>query len=174
MTDNTSNQNEKCIEMFLEALSHVPNIFKGISEQDELPMTGKERNYLESEFYNYWDYSYVLLGDYLNGFSCGMGIDPREESLPEELTLKGKAIYDSLKPEATHPMNKEERNHFADKWLERSVFHATQKGALLHGLEEGKKYKQNLNIAKLIKDKGYPLDDIANITGLNIEEINTL
>ena len=34
MKDNTSNQNEKCIEMFLEALSQVPNIFKGIREQD--------------------------------------------------------------------------------------------------------------------------------------------
>lgn len=42
MKDNTSNQNEKCIEMFLEALSQVPNIFKGIREQDELPMTRKE------------------------------------------------------------------------------------------------------------------------------------
>ena len=71
-------------------------------------------------------------------------------------------------------MNQEERNQFADKWLERSVFYATQKGALLHGLEEGKKYKQNLNIAKLMKDKGSPLDFIADITGLSIEEIEKL
>ena len=174
MKDNTSNQNEKCIEMFLEALSQVPNIFKGIREQDELPMTRRERKFLESELHNYWDYGYVLSGAYLDGFSFGMGIDPRKESLPKELRLKGKAIYDSLEPEATHPMTQEERNQFADKWLERSVFYATQKGALLHGLEEGKKYKQNLNIAKKMKDKGSPLDFIADITGLSIEEIEKL
>ena len=31
MKDNTPNQNEKYIEMFLEALRQVPNIFKGES-----------------------------------------------------------------------------------------------------------------------------------------------
>ena len=172
MKDNTPNQNEKCIEMFLEALRQVPNIFKGISEQDELPMTRQERKYLEYELHNYWDYGNALMGAYLDGFSCAMGIDPQR--LPEELSSKGTAIYESLIPEATYPMSQEERDQFEDKWLERSVFYATQKGALLHGLEEGKKYKQTLNLAKLLKDKGCPSTDIADITGLTIEEIENL
>lgn len=174
MKDNTPNQNEKYIEMFLEALRQVPNIFKGISEQDELPMTRQERKFLEYELHNYWDYGNALSGAHLDGFSFAMGIDPRKERLPEELSLKGTAIYESLIPEATYPMNQEERDRFEDKWLERSVFYATQKGALLHGLEEGRKYKQTLNLAKLLKEKGYPLDEIADITGLTVEEIEKL
>ena len=50
MKDNTPNQNEKYIDMFLEALRQVPNIFKGISEQDERPMTRQERKYLEYRY----------------------------------------------------------------------------------------------------------------------------
>ena len=39
MKKNTSNQDEKSIGMFLEAINQVPNIFEGIVQQDKLPMT---------------------------------------------------------------------------------------------------------------------------------------
>ena len=164
-------QNDESVEMFLEVMSQIRNIFERIVQQYKLPMTEEERKVWNSERMNYWDYEYVLSGAYIDGFSYGMGVDARHESVPQELLDKGKSVYNSLKTEATHPMNQEERNKFEYKWLEKVVLYATQKGALLHGYKEGKKFKENLEFSRKLKAKGLPVEDIINITGLSIEEI---
>jgi predicted transposase/invertase (TIGR01784 family) len=74
-------------------------------------------------------------------------------------------------------MTQEERNQFADKWLERRVYDKTQLGALKHGIAEGRaegRAEGILEIAKKMKAKGQPTDFIADITGLTIEEIEKL
>jgi len=137
MTNHTSEQEINHIELFLEAMSQFRNIFAGIKQQESLPMTNEERNELEKEWLNYCDYNYILEGAYVEGFSRGMGFIERNSPIPKDIWDKGEAVYEGLKQSATHPMTKEERKQFADKWLERSIFNYTQIGALKHGYKEG-------------------------------------
>ena len=171
MKKNTSNQDEKSIGMFLEAINQVPNIFEGIVQQDKLPMTKEEQKLLDYERMNYWDYEYVLSGAYIEGFCFGTGIDPRSNTIPEDLLKRGRLTYNHLKPTATHPMNQEKRNLFANDWLERSVLYATEKGAFLHGYREGEKYKMNLEMSKQLKEAGVSPEIIMKVTGLTAEKI---
>lgn len=127
--------------MFLEVMSQIRNIFEGIVQQEKMPMTEEERNHFESERMNYWDYDYVLSGAYAEGFGYGMGIDSDHEPIPQDILDKANAIYKNLKLTPTHAMNQEERNHFADKWLAKSILYATQAGAFLYGLEIAQKLK---------------------------------
>jgi len=138
MTEYTS---EQSVEMFLEVMSQIRNIFEGIAQQDKMPMTEEERKHFDSECMNYRDYDYVLSGAYAEGFSYGMGIDSRHEPIPQDILDKANAIYKNLKSTPTRAMSQEERNRFADKWLAKNTLYATQKGALLHGLEIALKMK---------------------------------
>lgn len=137
MTNNTSEQEVNHINLFLEAMSQIGNIFAGIKQQESLPMTDDERNELKKEWLNYCDYNYILEGAYVEGFSRGMGFIERNSPIPKDIWDKGEAVYESLIQPATQPMKQEERNQFAEKWLERSVFNHTQIGALKHGYKEG-------------------------------------
>ena len=178
MSKNTSEQeDDNHIELFLEAMSQLNNVFEGIKQQDSLPMTREERDRLNGERLNYCDYNYILMGAFVEGFSCGMGMHQRYAPIPKEIWNKGQTVYDSLMKPPTHPMTQEERNQFADKWLERRVYDKTQLGALKHGIAEGRaegRVEGILEIAKKMKAKGQPTDFIADITGLTIEEIEKL
>jgi hypothetical protein len=140
-------------------------------------MTREERDRLNGERLNYCDYNYILMGAFVEGFSCGMGMHQRYDPIPKEIWNKGQTVYDSLKKPATHPMTQEERNQFADKWLDRRVYDKTQLGALKHGIAKGRaegRSSEKNEIAKKMKAKGQPTDFIADITGLTIEEIEKL
>lgn len=181
MTNNTSEQEINHIELFLEVMNQIHNIFKGIELQDSLPMTNEERDRLEREWLNYCDYNYILSGAYIEGFNIGMGFIEPNEPIPQEITDKGNAIYESLKRPATHPMTREERNQFADKWLARTPFTHTQIGAFKHGHKTGKlerlrtnELKGKLETARNLKGMGLSLENISQATGLSIEEIEKL
>ena len=73
MTNNTSEQEINHINLFLEAMSQIGNIFAGIKQQESLPMTDEERNELKKEWLNYCDYNYILEGAYVEGFSRAWG-----------------------------------------------------------------------------------------------------
>ena len=178
MSKNTSEQeDDNHIELFLEAMSQLNNVFEGIKQQDSLPMTREERDRLNGERLNYCDYNYILMGAFVEGFSCGLGVHQRYAPIPKEIWNKGQTVYDSLKKPATHPMTQEERNQFADKWLERRVYDKTQLGALKHGIAEGRaegRAEGILEIAKNMKNMEVLTDVIAKATGLSIEEIEKL
>ena len=123
---------------------------------------------------NYWDYEYVLSGAYIEGFCFGTGINPRTNTIPEDLQKRGRLAYNHLKPTATHPMNQEERNSFSYYWLERSVLYTTEKGAFLHGYREGEKYKMKVEISKQLKETEVSPEIIMKATSFTAEEIEKL
>ena len=66
MSKNTSEQeDDNHIELFLEAMSQLNNVFEGIKQQDSLPMTREERDRLNGERLNYCDYNYILMGAFV-------------------------------------------------------------------------------------------------------------
>ena len=56
--------------------------------------------------------------------------------------------------------------------LEQGIEQGIKQG-IEQGIERGRE-KNKLENAKRMKDKGYPLEEIADITGLSIEEIEKL
>ena len=54
-----------------------------------------------------------------------------------------------------------------------NTFNSAEKKGHAEGLAEGR-VEEKLENARRMKSKGYPLDDIVDITGLTIEEINAL
>lgn len=61
----------------------------------------------------------------------------------------------------------------AEEYFQRETLHRELEKGIEQGIEEGKKYS-TLIIAKAMKDKGMDTKTIAELTGLNEEEINNL
>ena len=101
----------------------------------------------------------------------------------KEISFKDrKAIFGRLESLASQAnMTKEERAQYRHEWkiyndYFNSVDTAKKEGhaeGLKEGLEKGRA-EEKIENAKKMKDKGSPLDFIADITGLTIEEINNL
>jgi len=109
----------------------------------------------------------------------------------KEISFKDrKAIFGRLESLASQAnMTKEERAQYRHEWkiyndYFNSVDTAKKEGhaeglkegraeGLMEGLEKGRA-EEKIENAKKMKDKGSPLDFIADITGLTIEEINNL
>ena len=109
----------------------------------------------------------------------------------KEISFKDrKAIFDKLERLASQAnLTEEERARLEEDWKNyndyfNTIDFAKKEGraeglaeGLEKGLAEGKaegELKKNIENAKKMKDKGYPIDDIADITGLSIEEIEKL
>lgn len=103
--------------------------------------------------------------------------------------LDQKAIFKRLSEIASRPnLSKEERAQYEAEWRMyndyfNSIESAEKKArmeqeearakGLAEGLAEGRT-EAKLEDARKMKSKGYPVIDIAEITGLSIEEINNL
>ena len=74
-------------------------------------------------------------------------------------------------------MSKEERAQYDYEWKiyndYLNTFNSAEKKGHAEGLAEGR-VEEKLENARRMKSKGYPLDDIVDITGLTIEEIEKL
>ena len=101
----------------------------------------------------------------------------------KEISFKDrKAIFDKLERLASQAnLTEEERARLEEDWKNYNDYFNTidfaKKEGRAEGLAEGKaegELKKNIENAKKMKDKGYPIDDIADITGLSIEEIEKL
>ena len=78
-------------------------------------------------------------------------------------------------------MSKEERAQYDYEWKIYNDYlntvNSAEKKGHAEGLAEGRaegRAEEKLENARRMKSKGYPLDDIADITGLTIEEIEKL
>ena len=78
-------------------------------------------------------------------------------------------------------MSKEERAQYDYEWKiyndYLNTFNSAEKKGHAEGLAEGRaegRVEEKLENARRMKSKGYPLDDIVDITGLTIEEIEKL
>ena len=101
----------------------------------------------------------------------------------KEISFKDRdAIFGRLESLASQAnMTKEERAQYRHEWkiyndYFNSVDTAKKEGhaeGLKEGLEKGRA-EEKIENAKKMKDKGSPLDFIADITGLTIEEIEKL
>lgn len=84
------------------------------------------------------------------------------------------AIKERLKELASRRnMSKEERAQYDYEWKIYNDYLNTFNSAEKKGRAEGRA-EEKLENARRMKSKGYPLDDIADITGLTIEEIEKL
>ena len=113
----------------------------------------------------------------------------------KEISFKDrKAIFDRLERIASQAnLSKDERARLDEDWKNYNDFFNTmdyakeegRKEGRIEGREEGRvegraegraegEQKKNLENAKKMKEKGYPIDDISDITGLSIEEIDKL
>ena len=70
-------------------------------------------------------------------------------------------------------MSKEERAQYDYEWKIYNDYLNTVNSAEKKGRAEGRA-EEKLENARRMKSKGYPLDDIVDITGLTIEEIEKL
>ena len=92
------------------------------------------------------------------------------------------AIKERLKELASRRnMSKEERAQYDYEWKiyndYLNTFNSAEKKGHAEGLAEGRaegRAEAKLENARRMKAKGYPLDDIVDITGLTIEEIEKL
>ena len=97
----------------------------------------------------------------------------------KEISFKDrKAIFDKLERLASQAnLTEEERARLEEDWKNYNDYFNTidfaKKEGKEEGLAEGEK-KKNLENAKKMKDKGYPITDISDITGLTLEEIEKL
>jgi predicted transposase/invertase (TIGR01784 family) len=100
-----------------------------------------------------------------------------------EISFKDRdAIFGRLEELASRGnMSKEERAQYDYEWKiyndYLNTFNSAEKKGHAEGLAEGRvegRAEEKLENARRIKSKGYPLDDIVDITGLTIEEINAL
>ena len=97
----------------------------------------------------------------------------------KEISFKDrKAIFDKLERLASQAnLTEEERARLEEDWKNYNDYFNTidfaKKEGKEEGLAEGEK-KKNLENAKKMKDKGYPITDISDITGLPLEEIEKL
>ena len=78
-------------------------------------------------------------------------------------------------------MSKEERAQYDSEWKIYNDYlntvNSAEKKGHAEGLAEGRaegRVEEKLENARRMKSKGYPLDDIVDITGLTIEEIEKL
>ena len=101
----------------------------------------------------------------------------------KEISFKDRdAIFGRLEELASRGnMSKEERAQYDYEWKiyndYLNTFNSPEKKGHAEGLAEGRaegRAEEKLENARRMKSKGYPLDDIADITGLTIEEINAL
>lgn len=92
------------------------------------------------------------------------------------------AIFGRLEELASRGnMSKEERAQYDYEWKiyndYLNTFNSAEKKAAEKGRAEGhaeRRAEEKLENARRMKSKGYPLDDIVDITGLTIEEIEKL
>ena len=97
----------------------------------------------------------------------------------KEISFKDRdAIFGRLEALASQAnMTKEERAQYRHEWKIYNDYFNCLDTAKKQGIEEGRaegEQRKNLENAKKMKIKGYPLDDIADITDLAIEEIEKL
>ena len=97
----------------------------------------------------------------------------------KEISFKDrKAIFDKLERLASQAnLTEEERARLEEDWKNYNDYFNTIDFAKKEGKEEGRtegEKKKNLENAKKMKDKGYPITDISDITGLPLEEIEKL
>ena len=93
----------------------------------------------------------------------------------KEISFKDRdAIFGRLEELASRGnMSKEERAQYDYEWKIYNDYLNTFNSAEKKGRAEGRA-EEKLENARRMKSKGYPLDDIADITGLTIEEIEKL
>ena len=93
----------------------------------------------------------------------------------KEISFKDRdAIFGRLEELASRGnMSKEERAQYDYEWKIYNDYLNTFNSAEKKGRAEGRA-EEKLENARRMKFKGYPLDDIADITGLTIEEIEKL
>ena len=93
----------------------------------------------------------------------------------KEISFKDrKAIFDKLERLASQAnLTEEERARLEEDWKNYNDYFNTIDFAKEEGRTEGE-IKKNLENAKKMKDKGYPITDISDITGLPLEEIEKL
>lgn len=101
----------------------------------------------------------------------------------KEISFKDRdAIFGRLEELASRGnMSKEERAQYDYEWKiyndYLNTFNSAEKKAAEKGRAEGHaegRAEEKLENARRMKSKGYPLDDIVDITGLTIEEIEKL
>lgn len=101
----------------------------------------------------------------------------------KEISFKDRdAIFGRLEELASRGnMSKEERAQYDYEWKiyndYLNTFNSAEKKAAEKGRVEGHaegRAEEKLENARRMKSKGYPLDDIVDITGLTIEEIEKL
>ena len=101
----------------------------------------------------------------------------------KEISFKDRdAIFGRLEELASRGnMSKEERAQYDYEWKiyndYLNTFNSAEKKGHAEGLAEGRvegRAEEKLENARRMKSKGYPLDDIVDITGLTIEEIEKL
>ena len=93
----------------------------------------------------------------------------------KEISFKDRdAIFGRLEELASRGnMSKEERAQYDYEWKIYNDYLNTFNSAEKKGRAEGRA-EEKLENARRMKSKGYPLDDIVDITGLTIEEIEKL
>ena len=93
----------------------------------------------------------------------------------KEISFKDRdAIFGRLEALASQAnMTKEERAQYRHEWKIYNDYFNCLDYAEKKGIEKGEQIN-NLKNAKRMKGKGYPLDEIADITGLTIDEIEKL
>ena len=93
----------------------------------------------------------------------------------KEISFKDRdAIFGRLEELASRGnMSKEERAQYDYEWKIYNDYLNTFNSAEKKAAEKGRA-EEKLENARRMKSKGYPLDDIVDITGLTIEEIEKL
>ena len=97
----------------------------------------------------------------------------------KEISFKDrKAIFDRLEQVASQAnLTEDERVRLEEEWKNYNDFFNTMDFAKEEGRTEGRaegREEEKLENAKRMKTKGYPLEEIADITDLTIEEIENL
>ena len=97
----------------------------------------------------------------------------------KEISFKDrKAIFDRLEQVASQAnLTEDERVRLEEEWKNYNDFFNTMDFAKEEGRTEGRaegREEEKLENAKRLKTKGYPLEEIADITDLTIEEIENL
>lgn len=165
----------KNMELFFEAMNLLDNVFEGIKQQDFLCRTKEEQLRLEREWLNYCDYYSITKSAFLEGFEKAMDQDsPENKQIKKQYSNHKEIIFNQIKQASPNPMQQEERDLFAEKWLRIDIFNQTLKGATEFGYIEGIKFMQKTRISKKLKYLGIDPTIISQATGLSIEEIDKL
>lgn len=165
-------------------LYHGQNQFIGVHTGDRLQVNVKEQGAIRTRMPSDIFPEYILIR--VNEFNK-VAVNPIEEWMkylkdgvirpdteaPGLSEAREKLKYYSMTPQERHDYDE----HLSAVMIQNDVLDTAKLEGRAEGLAEGRaegEIKVKFENARKMKEKGYPVEDISDITGLSIEEINGL